>query len=133
MKAPKIAYWVATALLALMMTFSAYAYLTQADIKMAFVRLGFPDYFRVELAIAKFLGAVVLLTPVAGRVKEWAYSGFAITFISAFVAHLAVGDPAAMWMGPVVALILLAVSYVTFHRLQTGLPKLYTTAGEYFG
>jgi len=35
-------------------------------------RLGFPDYFRVELALAKLLGVLALLVPVGPRLKEWA-------------------------------------------------------------
>jgi len=45
----------------------------------ASTRLGFTDYFRVELAWAKLLGAVLLLAPVPARLKEWAYAAFAIT------------------------------------------------------
>jgi hypothetical protein len=119
MKAIKITYWTTTALLAAMMTFSAYAYLTQPEIKQGFRHLGFPDYFRVELAIAKLLGAVVLLVPLASRLKEWAYAGFAITFVSAFVAHTALADPVSSRVGPVIALVLLAVSYLTYHKRST--------------
>ena len=48
----------------------------------ASTRLGFTDYFRVELAWAKLLGAVLLLAPVPARLKEWAYAAFAITLVS---------------------------------------------------
>ena len=40
----------------------------------ASTRLGFTDYFRMELAWAKLLGAVLLLAPVPARLKEWAYA-----------------------------------------------------------
>ncbi len=116
MKTIKITYWTTTALLAVMMLFSAYAYLTKPEMKQGFGHLGFPDYFRVELAIAKLLGAVVLLAPLAPRLKEWAYAGFAITFVSAFVAHVALADPVSNRLGPVIALVLLAVSYLTYHK-----------------
>ena len=43
----------------------------------ASTRLGFTDYFHVELALAKLLGAVLLLAPVPARLKEWAYAAFA--------------------------------------------------------
>jgi len=117
MKTTRIIYWVSTALVALMMTFSAFAYLTQEEIKQGFQHLGFPDYFRVELAIAKLLGAVVLLLPLAPKFKEWAYAGFAFTFISAFIAHTALADPISNRMGPVIAMVLLAVSYLAYQRL----------------
>jgi hypothetical protein len=63
----------------------------------AFTNLGFPDYFRVELAWAKLLGVVLLLAPVPARLKEWAYAGFAITIGSALIAHFAVGDGPEAW------------------------------------
>ncbi|HTD99460.1 MAG TPA: DoxX family protein [Mucilaginibacter sp.] len=119
MKANKITYWVTTAIVAIMMTYSCYAYLTQPAIKQAFQHLGFPDYFRVELAIAKLIAAVILLTPVAARIKEWAYAGLSITFISAFIAHTASGDPANYRAMPLIFLALLVVSYITYHKLAS--------------
>ena len=58
----------------------------------ASTRLGFTDYFRVELAWAKLLGAVLLLAPVPARLKEWAYAAFAITLGSTLIAHLSIGE-----------------------------------------
>ena len=118
MKATKITYWVSTAIVALMMTFSGYAYLTNPTVQEGFQHLGYPGYFRVELAFAKFIGAVLLLVPVAARVKEWAYAGFAITFISATIAHTASGDPVSNRIMPVVFLGLMIVSYVMYYKMQ---------------
>jgi hypothetical protein len=110
----KIAYWISTGLVSAMMLFAAYSYLTAPETAAGFRHLGFPDYFRVELAIAKFLGALALLIPVVPRLlKGFAYAGFTITFISAFIAHLSSGDPMGIMVMPVVALVLLGVSYVT--------------------
>ncbi len=116
MKTIKITYWVTTAIVALMMVFSTYSYLTKNEMVQAFKHLGYPDYFRVELAIAKLLGAILLMLPVAARVKEWVYAGFVITFISAFIAHTASGDPVNYRIMPVIFLALLVISYVTFHK-----------------
>ena len=53
--------------------------------------MGFPDYFRIELAIAQLIGAFALILPmVSNRIKEWAYAAFTIVFISATTAHLVV-------------------------------------------
>ncbi len=93
------------------------AYLTADFFKEAFTHLGFPSYFRVELAIAKFIGAVVLLIPTINtRYKEWAYVGFGITLISGFVAHFSAGDGVDKWSTPIVAFIILAVSYIYFQK-----------------
>jgi DoxX-like family len=74
-----VGFWIATALFCLQIGFTAYAQLSLPVVAEAFAHLGFPDYFRVELALAKLLGVVVLLVPLPARLKEWAYAGFAIT------------------------------------------------------
>lgn len=109
------AYWISTALFSAMMALSAFAYLTQPMMAEAFIHLGFPAYFRVELAIAKLIGVAVLLAPVPARLKEWAYAGFTITLISAIVAHSTVDGPAKA-ASPAIAGVLLAVSYVSHAR-----------------
>lgn len=116
MKAIKITYWTVTAIVALMMIYSAYAYLTVPAMTEAFHHLGYPDYFRVELAIAKLIGAVLLLVPVPARVKEWTYAGFIITFLSAFIAHTVCDDPMARRISALIFAALLIVSYVTYHK-----------------
>ncbi|HYC30562.1 MAG TPA: DoxX family protein [Chitinophagaceae bacterium] len=118
MKATKIVYWVSTGILAFMMSYSAYAYLSQPAMDQAFQHLGYPAYFRIELAIAKLIGVVLLVAPVGVRVKEWVYAGFGIVFISAFISHLASGDPASVAVMPLVFFVLLVVSYVMLHRHQ---------------
>ncbi len=119
MKTTKITYWTSTAGVALMMTFSAFSYFTNPMVKEGFQHLGFPDYFRVELAMAKLIGAVLLLIPIHQRIKEWTYAGFTIIFISAFIAHSASGDPTQNIIMPVLFLIPLAMSYFTYHKIQT--------------
>lgn len=114
----KITYWITTGIVALMMSYSAYAYLTQPAMVQGFQHLGFPGYFRVELAIAKIIGVVLLLAPISSRLKEWAYAGFAFTFVSAFIAHTASGDPVAARVMPLVLLMLLTVSYVAYYKQQ---------------
>lgn len=115
-RAATIAFWIATALFCLQMSFSAYAQLTLPEVAEAFTELGFPSYFRVELALAKLLGVAILLAPVPARLKEWAYAGFAIDLGSALVAHLAVGHGAAEWGWAVVTGVLWAVSYLCWRR-----------------
>jgi uncharacterized membrane protein len=120
MKKAKITYWTSTTLISLMMLMSASMYFTSPDVKAGFEHLGYPYYFRLELAIAKILGVLALLLPmIKGRFKEWAYFGFFVTFVSALIAHLTVGDPAAKWSGAVVAIVLLFISYFSYQKLET--------------
>src|SRR4051812_19216659 len=96
-RAKAIVYWIVTALFCLQMSFTAYAQLRLPQVAEAFTHLGFPDYFRVELSLAKLLGVALMLLPVPPRLKEWAYAGFAIDLGSAIIAHLAAGDGPATW------------------------------------
>ena len=81
MKKNKIIYWITTGIIGLVSVFSIYK-LFSPD----YDRLGLPNYLRVE----QF--------PI--RIKEWAYAGFGITFISAFVAHYSTGDSLARSLDP---------------------------------
>jgi len=120
MKATKITYWITTGLVSGGMLLASYSYFADPHIPEAFVHLGFPDWFRVELGLAKFLGLVALILPmIPARVKEWAYAGFFINFVNAFLAHLISGDPVSAWIAPLVLLVMLITSYVTFHKLKS--------------
>src|SRR5215468_11155277 len=96
-KTKTIIYWPVTGIFCLQMTFTAYAQLRLPQVAEAFAHLGFPGYFRVELALAKLVGVALLLAPVPTRLKEWAYAGFAIDVGSAVLAHVAVGDGPEAW------------------------------------
>ena len=113
-----IGFWIATALFCLQIGFTAYAQLSLPQVAEAFTRLGFPAYFRVELAWAKLLGVVLLLAPVSARLKDGAYAGFAITLASALIAHLSVGDGPEAWIWAAGTGVLWGVSYFFWRRLQ---------------
>jgi putative oxidoreductase len=83
-------YWVAKGFISFFMLYSAYfSYSHAKDLEM----LGFPDYFRIELVIAKVIGGLVLLFPqIPLRIKEWVYAGFCITMVSALIAHICSHD-----------------------------------------
>lgn len=106
-----VVYWIVTGLFCLQMGFTAWAQLRLPEVAGAFTHLGFPGYFRVELSWAKFFGIAMLLAPVPARLKEWAYAGFAITLVSALIAHFAVGDGFAAWSWAAGTAVLWVVSY----------------------
>ena len=113
-----VGFWIVTALFCLQIGFTAYAQLRLPQVAEAFAHLGFPDYFRVELSLAKFLGVVLLLAPVTARLKEWAYAGFAITLGSALIAHLSVGDGPEAWGWAAATSVLWGLSYFLWRRVQ---------------
>ncbi|HKC68029.1 MAG TPA: DoxX family protein [Bacteroidia bacterium] len=119
MKKNKIIYWITTGIIGLMMVFSAVQYFTNLKVEEGFTHLGFPNYFRVELGLAKLIGALVLLIPqIPLRIKEWAYAGFGIVFISATIAHYMSGDAVAMVISPMVFLIILIISNIYLHKVN---------------
>jgi hypothetical protein len=113
------AFWVSTALFTLQMGSTAYAQLHIPHVAETFARLGFPAYFRIELSWAKLAGVAALLIPmVPARLKEWTYAGFAITLVSALIAHLAVGDSVEQWIWPAGTAVFWGLSYFFYCRLQ---------------
>jgi hypothetical protein len=113
-----VSFWIVTAVFCLQIGFTAYAQLSLPQVAEAFTLLGFPGYFRVELALAKLLGVVVLLTPFPARLKEWAYAGFAITLVSALIAHLSVGDGPEAWSWAAGTGVLWGLSYFLWRRVE---------------
>lgn len=113
MKKNNIIFWTSTGIIALMMAFSAFSYFTNPQVVDGFKQMGFPDYFRVELGVAKILAVLALVIPqIPNRIKEWAYAGLGIVFISASIAHSGHGDTIDKVITPMVVLAILAVSYI---------------------
>lgn len=119
MQKDKAIYWITTSLVTLSGLAAGITYFTIPAVAEEFKHLGFPDYFRIQLGIAKILGAFAILLPmVYGRIKEWAYAGFAITFISAFIAHT-VDQGVSAAIPPFITFIILVISYVYYIKLQS--------------
>jgi hypothetical protein len=122
MKRDKIIYWTSTGIVCAVMVFSVVNF-TFIDhypfAEGAFVHLGLPHYFKIELTVATVLGLVALLLPgIPFKIKEFAYSGFAITLLSASFAHYSSGDSIFPFViDPLVFLVLLIVSYRYFPKI----------------
>lgn len=83
-------------------------------------QLGYPDYFRIMLTVFKVIGAIVLILPIVpARIKEWAYAGFGIAFISAAVSHTVVDGVGFRTFFPVIILAILVVSYISYQKLTS--------------
>lgn len=86
-------HWVSTGLLGLLLTASALSYLVHEGTIVGLAALGFPNFFRIQLAVLKLLATVVLVVPTFGRdAKQWAYAGVGLFLVTAIVAHTAHGD-----------------------------------------
>ena len=124
----KIIYWTATGIIAAVMLCSALNFSVNKEMSGAFAHLGLPNWFRVELTVAKILGALTLLIPtIPNRIKEFAYFGFAITLISAIIAHSSSGDGIAS-LDPLVFLGVLIVSYWYYHKDRDAVTRIGKTS-----
>jgi hypothetical protein len=101
------------------MLFAGLSYFTNQMAIEGFQHLGFPGYFRIELGTAKILGVIALILPwIPSKIKEFAYFGFTITFASALIAHVSSGDPVNVAIRPVIAFVILAVSYIYYSKIE---------------
>ena len=118
----KAIYWTTTGIVCAVMVFSAINFNLKEPLgpmKGAFAHLGFPDYFRIELTVAKILGVLALVIPsVPLKVREFAYFGFAITLVSASIAHFSSGDALLFVVDPLLFLGALVTSYIYFNKLN---------------
>jgi len=123
----KSLYWIITGLTAAFMLMASIPDILRLPQAVAiFTHLGYPIYLLPFLGTAKVLGVIAVLGPGFGRLKEWAYAGLAFDLLGAWYSHLSVGDPASVWLFPVVGLILVTLSY-GFRR------RMLDHGGKHFG
>ena len=117
-KTVKILFWVSTSLIVLSSLPSIFMVNAPGTIE-AFNHLGVgASWFRWELEIAKTLAAIILILPmIRWRIKEWAYVGLGIDFISALIALWTIDGFGKAWF-VIIFIIILATSYITYHKIQ---------------
>jgi hypothetical protein len=118
MKKYKIIFWVSTTLIFLfegvMPALTSHTEMAREGIR----QLGYPAYFAIMLAVFKVSGSVVLIMPqFSRRLKEWAYAGFTFNFISASVSNGVIFGLGAEALFPIIVLLILAISYLSYHKL----------------
>jgi hypothetical protein len=107
-----VAYWVATGLLALECGVGGVmGALRLPPFPGIMAHLGYPPYLMTILGVWYLLAGVALLVPDFPRLKEWAYAGLILTYTGAIASRLAVGDPAATLVGPIIFTGLVAASW----------------------
>ncbi|GAA3782681.1 DoxX family protein [Flavobacterium ginsengiterrae] len=119
MKKAKIIFWITTIIIFLfegvMPALTSQTELAKEGIK----HLGYPEYFGNALVVFKILGVLVLVIPqVPKNVKEWAYAGFGFDFIFASISHFAVDGINFQSFFPLIFLVILAVSYTYYHKIE---------------
>ncbi|HMH31706.1 MAG TPA: DoxX family protein [Puia sp.] len=111
-KRNKIIYWISTIWLALAMLASGLQQIfhTKGFLDIM-VHLGYPLYFPRILGVWKILGAIAILIPRFGLLKEWAYAGIFFAMSGAVFSHIALGDSIKEIVPSLTLLILTVVSW----------------------
>jgi hypothetical protein len=111
-KRNKIIYWISTIWLSLGMASTGVVQLLKIKEEVDMItHLGYPGYFLTILGVWKILGVVTVLIPKFPLLKEWAYAGFFFAMSGAVFSHLACGDAAIEFFGPMLLIILTVVSW----------------------
>jgi hypothetical protein len=117
MKKYTIAFWITTIIIFITEGIMPILTIHNPMAVAGFVGLGYPVYFVTMLALFKALGALALIIPqVSPRIKEWAYAGFAIDFLSAFISIWIVAGFGSGVLFPIIAIVILVISYVSYHK-----------------
>ena len=117
MKKINIIYWTATGLLCVLMLFSAIGGLIPNPQGTAMMEhIGYGPHILPFLSVAKILGIVALLVPRFPRLKEWTYAGFTFDLLGAIYSFIVAGDPVSNWAPLLLGLVLVALSYIYWHK-----------------
>ena len=118
MKKTNTIYWILTGLSAAMMLLSSIPNILSVPdaVELVIKHLGYPTYFLPMIGVAKLLGAIAIIVPGYPRIKEWAYAGLIYDLSAAIYSSISVGDAADRWLPIFVPIILLAGSYIYYHK-----------------
>jgi len=119
-KANKIIFWITTLFIVISEgIIPALTFRTQLA-REGISHLGYPDYFRTLLTVFKVTGALILILPFfKGRIKEWAYAGFAFVFIGGFASHAFIGSGVGFLILPIVMLGIMFLSYFLGKKIES--------------
>lgn len=113
----KIIYWSSTVIIVVFLFVSSYSYVFSKSTIDGIKDLGFPDFFRVELAVLKLIAAILILLPfVSEQVKEWTYAGVGLFLLTAMIAHIKHQDSILILILLVVLMGILIVSNIYMHK-----------------
>lgn len=116
----KLIFWISTGIIALFHIPALFFVNSQLAIDGTNHVWPFPEWFRLEVSYAQVLGALILICVfLPNRIIERAYVGLWILYISAFIAHLNADGIVPMSFLPLAFIVILAISYIYFHKIRS--------------
>jgi len=120
MKKNKIIFWIATGFIFLFESMMPLFFSQSEESREGFRHLGYPMYLIAIVTVFKVIGGLVLVIPqIPGRIKEWAYAGFALDFMLASASYFAVDGVGFFAFFPLIILLVLIISYIYYHKIKT--------------
>ncbi len=120
-----IVYWIATVFTAANYLFGGVIYIMRTpDVVAGMTQLGYPVYITSILGFWKLLGGTAVLLPRQAMLKEWAYAGIFFNLTGAAASNAFAGNEVHTIVGPIVGLIVAAVSYVLRPASRTWIGRL---------
>lgn len=114
----KLIYIISTSIISLFLLWSSYSYLFSKSTIEGIKALGFPDFFRIQLAILKIIAVLLIVIPkIPVQIRTWAYSGVLLFFVTAIVAHFAHKDPLIINIINIFLIIVLIISYISLLKI----------------
>lgn len=121
MKKLSIYYWICTGLvLAGLATGSVFDIMLHPGAVKQYTGLGYPEYLSPFLGVARLLALFAIVFPGYPRVREWAYAGLTFDITGAIYSLVATGHPVTDLIFPLITLLVLAGSYVLYHKRMDG-------------
>lgn len=112
-------YWAFTIIFFILMFMDGIGGVTKQEAGQEVMRhLGYPIYAMVIFGVAKIIGAIAILQTKYETIKEWAYAGFVINCVGAFISRASVGDTGIVLIFPLILLVITMLSYYTWKRFE---------------
>ncbi|MEO8307057.1 MAG: DoxX family protein [Pseudomonadota bacterium] len=117
-----IFYWIATGLFAAFLLMDGVLGLMHEKTGLEVMNhLGYPAYLMSILGGFKSAGAIAILQSRYNILKEWAFAGFWISCIGAFMSRLFSGDNVGLLLFPLVFLAISLIPYMLWKK--RGMPR----------
>ena len=121
-----IFYWIATGIFAAFLLMDGAAGLAHEKTGLEVMNhLGYPAYLMSILGGFKVAGAVAILQSRNNLVKEWAFAGYWISCIGAFLSRLFSGDGIGLLILPLVFLAISVIPYMLWKKRGTPRSKVW--------
>lgn len=112
----KLAYWGATGVLLLLMSWAAISYHVIHDTQAGFFEaFGYPTYLVYPLAWLKIVAIAVIISHRYNDLRDIAYAAFFLNMILALVGHVILGD---FYGRALVGLLLIPLSYLLGNQVR---------------